>query len=108
MPGRERPELLITRRSLATESSDEFVIGFFRLLETYLLFCCHIHYMDPLDFAVEFEGRLVEIVERHWRSERQADVKAVIGGKRERRAYWYGAFSNDLAVHLHGHLQRAA
>ena len=38
-------------------------------------------HVNLLDLAVELERRLVVIVERHWRSERYADVEAVVGGE---------------------------
>jgi cation diffusion facilitator CzcD-associated flavoprotein CzcO len=39
---------------------------------------CHV---DTLDLAVEGEGRLVVVVQRHRRAEADADVEAVVGGE---------------------------
>ena len=39
---------------------------------------CHV---DTLDLAVEGEGRLAVVVQRHRRAEADADVEAVVGGE---------------------------
>ena len=64
--------------------------------------------MHLLDLAVELERCLVVIVQRHRRAQVAADVEAVVGGEQQRCADRHLAFGDDLAVDLHGHVQRAA